>query len=281
MALSRFPASVAHLQLRLLGAGVGASASWPCFRAVAGRCIEAIGALGWAAAAVAWLECGGPSLAGSPSDGSGRPGARLLPPSWLRRHVAVKELSQTLRIPKPGWWTRSSRWAWSAWSRVRALRCATRRLEPQYIGRAATPEGVFFTARPQRADPIRRARDAWVSRSIPRRCPTPAAPAARAGAGCRRRADVLQAHITAPADRCGGAEPPGSSIWYGTVRGLFGRRLFGIARVHVAEARVFVAASEERYDLIQVALLDSSSPRPGLYALSENYLYTGEAGRMI
>jgi hypothetical protein len=39
-----------------------------------------------------------------------------------------------------------------------------------------------------------------------------------------------------------------------------------------------VAASSERYDLIQVALLDSfSASSAGLYALSENYLYTVEA----
>ena len=49
-------------------------------------------------------------------------------------------------------------------------------------------------------------------------------------------------------------------------------------RVHVAEARGFVAASTQRYDLIQVALLDSfSASSAGLYALAENYLYTVEA----
>jgi hypothetical protein len=48
--------------------------------------------------------------------------------------------------------------------------------------------------------------------------------------------------------------------------------------VHNGEARGFVAASSDRYDLIQVALLDSfSASSAGLYALSENYLYTVEA----
>ncbi|MGZ8255503.1 MAG: spermidine synthase, partial [Burkholderiaceae bacterium] len=52
----------------------------------------------------------------------------------------------------------------------------------------------------------------------------------------------------------------------------------GTVRVHVAEARGFVAASEQRYDLIHVALLDSfSASSAGLYALSENYLYTVQA----
>ncbi|MGC2049696.1 MAG: SAM-dependent methyltransferase [Gallionella sp.] len=45
-----------------------------------------------------------------------------------------------------------------------------------------------------------------------------------------------------------------------------------------AEARGFVNTSRERYDLIQVALLDSfGTASAGLYGLSENYLYTVEA----
>ncbi len=48
--------------------------------------------------------------------------------------------------------------------------------------------------------------------------------------------------------------------------------------VHVAEARGFVARSRERYDLIEVALLDAfGASSAGLYALSESYLYTVEA----
>ena len=49
-------------------------------------------------------------------------------------------------------------------------------------------------------------------------------------------------------------------------------------RVVVAEARGFVQSTEERYDLIQVALLDSfSASASGVYSLSESYLYTVEA----
>lgn len=48
--------------------------------------------------------------------------------------------------------------------------------------------------------------------------------------------------------------------------------------VHEAEARGFVSASHDRYDLIQVALLDSFGvASAGLYGLSESYLYTVEA----
>ena len=49
-------------------------------------------------------------------------------------------------------------------------------------------------------------------------------------------------------------------------------------RIHVAEARSFVAATDRRFELIQVALLDSfSAAAAGMHALNENTLYTVEA----
>ena len=49
-------------------------------------------------------------------------------------------------------------------------------------------------------------------------------------------------------------------------------------QVHIAEGRGFVASSEQHYDLIQIALLDSfAASSSGLYALHESYLYTVEA----
>jgi len=56
--------------------------------------------------------------------------------------------------------------------------------------------------------------------------------------------------------------------------------LYSRPGVHVyeGEARGFVNTSDQRYDLIQVALLDSfGTASAGLYGLSENYLYTVEA----
>ena len=48
--------------------------------------------------------------------------------------------------------------------------------------------------------------------------------------------------------------------------------------VYNREARGFVTTDNKRYDLIQVALIDSfGASSAGLYALSENYLYTLEA----
>jgi spermidine synthase len=60
----------------------------------------------------------------------------------------------------------------------------------------------------------------------------------------------------------------------------FTRGLYNLPGVTVfnSEARGFVTTSSRRYDLVQVALLDSfSASSAGLYALSENYLYTREA----
>jgi spermidine synthase len=49
-------------------------------------------------------------------------------------------------------------------------------------------------------------------------------------------------------------------------------------RVHIKDARGFLAGSTRHYDLIQMALLDSfGASSAGLYALNENYLYTVEA----
>ncbi|HXU94179.1 MAG TPA: SAM-dependent methyltransferase [Gallionella sp.] len=61
--------------------------------------------------------------------------------------------------------------------------------------------------------------------------------------------------------------------------GDYAGNLYSMPGVHVyeAEARGFVDASRERYDLIQLALMDSfGTASAGLYGLSENYLYTVE-----
>ncbi len=65
----------------------------------------------------------------------------------------------------------------------------------------------------------------------------------------------------------------------GPLAGFSGRpyRQPGV-RVHIAEARAFVAGSRAQYDLIQLALVDSfGASAAGLTALAEGYLYTVEA----
>ncbi len=48
-------------------------------------------------------------------------------------------------------------------------------------------------------------------------------------------------------------------------------------RVHVAEARSFVTASEQVWDIIQIPLLDAFGGAAGVSGLSETYIYTREA----
>ncbi len=51
-------------------------------------------------------------------------------------------------------------------------------------------------------------------------------------------------------------------------------------QVHIADARGFIRESRERYDLIQISLLDAyGASSAGLYALNESYIYTVEALR--
>ena len=60
----------------------------------------------------------------------------------------------------------------------------------------------------------------------------------------------------------------------------FSGALFAHDRVslYISEARDFITSKAGQYDLVQLALLDSfSASSAGLYALSENYLYTVEA----
>lgn len=99
-----------------------------------------------------------------------------------------------------------------------------------------------------------------------------------AGAG----ADLLQARFFGVAS-IDAVELNGQLLDY--IRGkhdAFSGHIFSDANIklHIGEARGFVAASSQHFDLIQIALLDAyGASSAGLYALSENYLYTVEALR--
>ena len=48
--------------------------------------------------------------------------------------------------------------------------------------------------------------------------------------------------------------------------------------IHIAEAREFITSTKEKYDLIQISMVDSSgASSSGLQSISENYLYTVES----
>jgi spermidine synthase len=48
-------------------------------------------------------------------------------------------------------------------------------------------------------------------------------------------------------------------------------------RVHVAEARSFVSSSDDRWDVVQIPLLDAFGAAAGMHGLSASYVYTVEA----
>ena len=257
--------------------------------------LKVIGAWGWAAAAVAWLECAGPrrwpavlliALAGL---------TLLLPQAWIAPAMSpYKELSQTLRIPE----ARVVEQRFSPLglvSVVESPRIPLRHAPGLSLNASVEPPpqlGVFIdgeglsalTRFDGRRDSLAHL-DQMTSALPYHLLRHPRVLVLGAGAG----ADVLQAHYHGAAQidavelnpqvvdlvRHRFADYAGG-IYSGGVDA--GGLHSGPVRVHVAEARGFVAASAERYDLIQVALLDSfSASSAGLYALSENYLYTVEA----
>ena len=291
MAFARWRGQVSRIySFDILGAGAGSlGAVALLFVLSPADALKWIGALGWAAAAVAWLECGG----------SRRPAAALLvaaglpwllPPAWMAPTMSpYKELAQTLRIPE----ARVVEQRFSPLglvSVVESPRIPLRHAPGLSLNAAVEPppqlavfidgEGLNALTRfDGRRDSL--AHLDQVTSALPYHLlQRPSVVVLGAGAG----ADVLQAHYH-------GARQIDAVELNPQVVDLVRRRCADYAggiysggsasapvRVHVAEARGFVAASTQRYDLIQVALLDSfSASSAGLYALAENHLYTVEA----
>ncbi len=287
MALSCFRGRLSRIySFDILGAGAGSlGVVGLLFVLSPADALKLIGALGWVAAAVAWLECGGPSrwpaaalmaLAGLPL---------LLPQAWVEPAMSpYKELSQTLRIPEARVVEQRSS-PLGLVSVVESPRIPLRHAPGLSLNATAEPPpqlGVFTDGEGLSAlTRFDGRRDSLVhldqiSSALPYHLLRhPRVLVLGAGAG----ADVLQAHYHG-ARQIDAVElnPQVVDLVRHQFADYAGGIYSGIARVHVAEARGFVAASKERYDLIQVALLDSfSASSAGLYALSENYLYTVEA----
>lgn len=92
--------------------------------------------------------------------------------------------------------------------------------------------------------------------------------------------DILQAHFFG-VKAMDAVELNGQLLRYlRSNHDAFSGRIFSSDTIkwHIGEARGFVSASREHYDMIQISLLDAfGASSAGLYALSENYLYTVEA----
>jgi spermidine synthase len=257
--------------------------------------LRVIASLGFAAAAVAWLECGGSRrwLAVPMIVMAGLPW--LMPHAWIAPTMSpYKGLSQTLRIPGARVAEERSS-PLGLVSVVESPRIPLRHAPGLSLGATVEPPpqlGVFIDGEGlsalTRYDGRRESLahlDQMTSALPYHLLRHPRVLVLGAGAG----ADVLQAHYHGAAQIDAVELNPqvvdlvrhrfasyAGGIYSGDLAS--GGISSGIARVHVAEARGFVAASAQRHDLIQVALLDSfSASSAGLYALSENYLYTVEA----
>jgi hypothetical protein len=252
--------------------------------------LKVIGTLGWLAAGLAWLECGGvrrwPAvllilLAGLPW---------LLPGRWVEPTMSpYKGLSQTLRIPD----ARVVEQRFSPLGLVSVVESPRMPLRhapglslnatvepPPQLGVFVDGEGLSALTR------FDGSRDSLahlgqMTSALPYHLLRhPRVLVLGAGAG----ADVLQAHYHG-ASQIDAVELNPQVVdlvrhrFADYAGGLYSGGIAGAnVRVHVAEARGFVAASTQRHDLIQVALLDSFGvASAGLHALSENYLYTVEA----
>ncbi|MFC5519645.1 SAM-dependent methyltransferase [Polaromonas jejuensis] len=287
MALSCFRGMVPRIySFDILGAGAGSLGVVALLFVLSpADALKLIGALGWVAAAVAWLECGGPrrwpagllmALAGLPL---------LLPQAWVAPTMSpYKELSQILRIPEARLVVEQSS-PLGLVSVVESPRIPLRHAPGLSLNATTEPPpqlGVFIDGEGLNALTRFDGRQGslvhldQISSALPYHLLRhPRVLVLGAGAG----ADVLQAHYH-DARQIDAVElnPQVVDLVARRFADYAGGLYSGIARVHVAEARGFVAASAERYDLIQVALLDSfSASSAGLYALSENYLYTVEA----
>jgi spermidine synthase len=94
--------------------------------------------------------------------------------------------------------------------------------------------------------------------------------------------DVLQARVhNVPLIEAVEINPHIAALVRGNYSELSGGLYDGAdVKLHVDEPRGFVTASDQRYDLIQMSLLNSvAATSSGRYALGENYLYTVEAMR--
>jgi spermidine synthase len=271
----------------LLGAGIGAlGIIGILFLLSPSQALVLVSMLGVIAAGVVWIECRGRAWPALAVLAAALLGLYQLPASWIEPSISpYKELSQILRIPGTRVIeTRSS--PLGVLSVVESPALPLRHVPGLSLNAAAEPPpqlGLFTDAGGMTA--ITRYRgnreelaylDATTS-ALPYHLAQPRKVLVLGAGG---GADVLQAiyHQVGHVDAVE-INPQLVDL----VRNRFAEfsgRLYQHERVnlHVAEARGFLQQAADRYDLIQVPMLDSfASSAGGLHGLNENYLYTIEA----
>jgi len=271
----------------LLGAGAGCLGILAALFVVTPTdALKLIGALGLAAAAVAdWRLAKRPRAMALALLGSAIALAFALPPGWIRLDPSeYKELTQTLQIGGPRVVAERSS-PLGVVTVVESPQAPFRHAPGLSLNAPAEPPpqlGLFVDGNGPsalvrydgRQEPL--AYLDYLTSALPYHLlARPRVLVLGAGAG----ADVLQAvALGARAVDAVELDPQVIDLVQHRFGDYSGRpySLPGV-RVHTGEARGFVARHDERFDLIQVALLDAfAASSAGLHALSESYLYTVE-----
>ena len=288
LALIRFRESLARIYAAdLIGAGIGALGIIAIlFLVPPATALRIISFLGFAAAAVLWIECRGrlrPVIITLPF-------AILclyaVPGSWIEPLISpYKGLSQLLRVPG----TRVVAERFSPLGIVTVVESETIPLRhapglslnssiepPPQLG-LFTNAGALTAITRYSGDRASLAYLDDLTSALPYHLQAPGrALILGAGGG----AGILQA-LYHDAEQIDAVEfNPQVVDLVGNRFGEFSGGIFDHARVklHIAEARGFLQRDNRRYDLIQIPLLDSfATAAAGVYGLNENYLYTLEA----
>lgn len=290
LAIARFPSAASRVYaFDIVGASVGSAlvvVALHVWFPAAALLLTAV--LGAAAGAVAWLECGGaprwPALALLLAAGL----LALVPPAWVAPRLSeYKDLAGALRIPG---------------ARVVAQRSSPLGLVTVIENlevplRHAPGLGLMAEAEPPpqlavfvdgdgpspitrfdgRAEPLLYL-DHLTSALPYRVLRQPRVLVLGAGTGT----DVLQALVLGASSVDAVEMNPDVVALVGETFATFAGRLYQDprVRVHIAEARAYASGSRERWDLVQISLLDPfGAATAGLQALAENYTYTEEALR--
>ncbi|MEE8369019.1 MAG: SAM-dependent methyltransferase [Thermoanaerobaculia bacterium] len=290
LVLTRFTKEI-HRTYRadLVGAGCGAAAlAGALFLLPPSRCLFAIGALGLLAAAIASLD------------------RRLRQPRWTPTLLAAAALALAL-IP-------SNPWSNLRLSEYKGLNQALRVPETEILRQRSSPLGLLTVVRSARI-PFRHA--PGLSLNFTEELPDQLGlftdgdglTVINRFTGSWEHLAYLDYLLSALPYHlletprvvvvgAGGGTEVLSALYHGSSRidvvefnpqmiDLVGREFGGFSggilshpavEVHLAEARGFLAAESRRFDLIQIALVDSlAASAAGVHALSESYLYTVEA----
>ena len=288
LALACFAEPVGRIyRADLLGAGLGALGILGLlFLVLPSRALELVGALGLGAAALVSLGTPGTRVRAAAYAAGALAMAFALPSAWTALQLSpYKGLSQALRVPGAAVEARRSS-PLGLLSAVRSPEIPFRHAPGLSLGNLIEPAaqiGVFtdgdglspITAFDGDLEPL--AYLDFTTAALPYHLlERPAVLVLGAGGG----ADVLLA-LYHGAPRIDAVELNPQLVELVRERYAdFAGQLYARpeVRVHVGEARGFVAASKERYDLIQVPLLDAfAAAAAGTLSLSESFVYTIEA----